>query len=223
MRVEVAIARPKCAATNRAGERCGNPAELGTTVCAYHGAAAPQVARKTKERIQLASGSALDALLDILKPRNPCTVCGRSDATRDPVVLAAAKVILDKALQDVKPEEGKADVGFVEFLADEEMAAIDEIVERAKARRERALTEETAGNEYGEYGADYRHNEAGQIINVTPSATGTQPAQADPDENPSGVAVYHPGDAFGADNLPAPSKLVIPVDDPGGDDDDDGE
>jgi len=40
---------------------------------------------------------ALDALLRALKTGPPCEHCGRSDADRDPVVLRAAQLVLDRA------------------------------------------------------------------------------------------------------------------------------
>ncbi|HXG69765.1 MAG TPA: hypothetical protein VNJ04_04035 [Gemmatimonadaceae bacterium] len=40
---------------------------------------------------------ALDALLRALKTAPPCDVCGRSEADRDPVVIRAAQIVLDRA------------------------------------------------------------------------------------------------------------------------------
>lgn len=44
----------RCTATNRQGNRCGRHTAPGATVCHYHGGAAPQVANRAAERVQLA-------------------------------------------------------------------------------------------------------------------------------------------------------------------------
>lgn len=40
---------------------------------------------------------AIDYLLNLLTPRPPCEHCGRSDADRDPVVVRACQLVLDRS------------------------------------------------------------------------------------------------------------------------------
>ncbi len=47
------MSQPKCSATSTTtGERCGNLASMGTTVCYKHGARAPQVRKAAQRRIE---------------------------------------------------------------------------------------------------------------------------------------------------------------------------
>jgi hypothetical protein len=87
----------RCTATNRDGTRCGRASALGQFVCDKHGAKAPLSIRTGKERLALLVEPALDALFRALKSAPPCALCGRSDSDRDPTVVAAARVVLDRA------------------------------------------------------------------------------------------------------------------------------
>jgi hypothetical protein len=40
---------------------------------------------------------AIDYLLAMLEPKPPCPTCGRSDLDRDPTVVRAAQIVLDRA------------------------------------------------------------------------------------------------------------------------------
>jgi hypothetical protein len=62
-----------------------------------HGGAIPAVRKSARERLLAMVDPALDALLRALKTGPPCEHCGRSDADRDPVVLRAAQLVLDRA------------------------------------------------------------------------------------------------------------------------------
>lgn len=86
----------RCTATNRAGNRCGRAPIPGGFVCAIHGGKIPAVAKTAHERLLAMVDPALDALLRFLRQLPPCKVCGRSDADRDPVVLRAAQLVLDR-------------------------------------------------------------------------------------------------------------------------------
>jgi hypothetical protein len=91
-----APAERQCIATNRAGERCKH-SMLGQNVCSLHGGKAPQSLQAARERLFAMTEPALDALLRALTAAPPCPHCGRSDADRDPVVIRAAQVVLDRA------------------------------------------------------------------------------------------------------------------------------
>jgi len=87
----------RCTATNRDGTRCGRASALGQFVCDKHGAKTPASLQAGRERLLMLAEPALDALLRALKTGPPCEHCGRSDADRDPVVVRAAQIVLDRA------------------------------------------------------------------------------------------------------------------------------
>jgi hypothetical protein len=87
----------QCTATNRAGERCRRQPIAGGDVCILHGGAAPQVQRSARQRLLAGADLAIDYLLNLLTPKPPCEHCGRSDADRDPVVVRACQLVLDRA------------------------------------------------------------------------------------------------------------------------------
>jgi len=66
-------------------------------VCDIHGGKIPAVRQSARERLLAMVDPALDALLRALQTGPPCEHCGRSDADRDPVVLRAAQLVLDRA------------------------------------------------------------------------------------------------------------------------------
>jgi hypothetical protein len=86
----------QCTATNRAGERCGRAPVPGCVVCSLHGGKVPAVQKAGRERLLAMVEPALDALLRFLRTAPPCEHCGRSDADRDPLVLRAAQIVLDR-------------------------------------------------------------------------------------------------------------------------------
>jgi hypothetical protein len=88
----------QCTATSKtSGERCRRPPIPGGFVCAFHGGKSPLAVQAARERLLAMVDPAIDALMRILKQSPPCDVCGRADADRDPVVLRAAQVVLDRA------------------------------------------------------------------------------------------------------------------------------
>src|ERR1043166_2631936 len=87
----------RCTATNRAGERCGRAPIAGGFVCTMHGGNLPWVREAAKQRLMSMIEPALDVVYRALRHAPPCEHCGRSDAERAPVALAAAKTVLDRA------------------------------------------------------------------------------------------------------------------------------
>ncbi len=87
----------QCTATNRDGERCRRTPIRGGYVCRYHGGLAPAVASSARARLLVGVDFAIDYLLNMLEPREPCPTCGRSDVDRDPVIVKACQLVLDRS------------------------------------------------------------------------------------------------------------------------------
>jgi hypothetical protein len=128
----------QCNAHNRQGERCRRQPIPGGTVCALHGGKIPAVQRVARERLLAMVEPALDALLRALRTEPACVVCGRSDADRDPVVIRAAQLVLDRTgfapaltVRHVQAEDPYAD-----FTLDETIEKLDELRAEAVALRD---------------------------------------------------------------------------------------
>ena len=89
--------RRQCTATNRQGQRCGKPPIRGGEVCILHGGGLPHVKEKARLRLLAGADLAINYLVNMLEPRDPCPTCGRSDLDRDPVVVRACQLVLDRA------------------------------------------------------------------------------------------------------------------------------
>ena len=137
-RKDLCLTRDRCTATNRAGERCGRPPIRGGFVCVVHGGRAPQVQRSARERLLALVDPAMDALLRALKTGPQCDACGRSDADRDPVVIKAAQLVLDRTgfhprltVQAARPSETPE---WARYLTHEELAVVSEFIALAEER-----------------------------------------------------------------------------------------
>lgn len=84
---------PRCKATNRQGQPCGQPAILGGTVCRYHGGAAPQVKQKALERLMALQHPAIDRLTKLISQEEFPTVA-----------YAASRDVLDRTLGKAKEQ-----------------------------------------------------------------------------------------------------------------------
>jgi hypothetical protein len=124
---------------NRAGERCARQPIPGGEVCVMHGGRAPQVQASAKARLLAGADLAIDYLLNLLTPKPPCEKCGRSDADRDPVVVRACQLVLDRS--GYHPT-----VNVVQAPTHDEFEGLSvfEIVDRAEqiARAARAMADE---------------------------------------------------------------------------------
>jgi hypothetical protein len=127
----------RCTGTNRRGERCWRHSVPGTVppICVSHGAAAPQVLKSAKQRLLAGADLAIDYLLNLLTPRPPCEHCGRSDADRDPVVVRACQLVLDRSgfhpsltVQHVAPPQNV----YTSLTEDEVIEQLQAKVERAQ-------------------------------------------------------------------------------------------
>ncbi|HXG86739.1 MAG TPA: HGGxSTG domain-containing protein [Vicinamibacterales bacterium] len=87
----------QCTATNRAGQPCRRKPIRGGTVCIMHGGLAPQTLAAAKLKLMAGRDLAIDALINALGSHGPiCEACGRSDSDRDPAVIRAAQIVLDR-------------------------------------------------------------------------------------------------------------------------------
>ncbi len=138
-----ALESRRCTATNRLGERCGRAPIPGGAVCVLHGGRAPQTVAAAKARLLAGADLAIDYLLELLVPKPPCLTCGRSDTDRDPVVLRACQLVLDRsgfgpsatvAVAEVPPNQ------FGDFSPDELVARCELLLESARTIRDGQTT-----------------------------------------------------------------------------------
>lgn len=89
--------RRQCTAISKGtGNRCKRPPIVGGFVCDHHGGKAPQTRAAAKRRMWSFVNPALDAVQRFLQAGPACPHCGRSDGDRDPAVLRAAQLVLDR-------------------------------------------------------------------------------------------------------------------------------
>jgi hypothetical protein len=128
----------RCTGTNREGVQCGRPAIPGGTVCSNHGGAAPQTREAARRRLLAGADLAIDYMLSMLEPRAPCETCGRSDADRDPVVLRACQLVLDRAgfhpTISVEHSKPMAAAPYARWMPDEQLAQIAVWIADARQR-----------------------------------------------------------------------------------------
>lgn len=133
-------ARRQCTATNRAGEPCRRAPILGGTVCAVHGGKAPQVIAAARLKLLRGRDLAIDALLRALDgDDSPCATCGRSNSDRDPAVIRAAQIVLDRtgfgpsASLTITPAPA-ADAEWMEWMSLDEMRVLDDLIHEGERR-----------------------------------------------------------------------------------------
>ena len=128
----------QCTATNRAGDRCRRQPIPGGEVCVMHGGAAPQVQKSAKAKLLAGADLAIDYLIGLLTPKPPCPQCGRSDVDRDPVVVRACQLVLDRSgfhptltVEQVAPPNEFADLTEDELIDTLEAMLVDARASRA--------------------------------------------------------------------------------------------
>ena len=93
----MAMKARQCSAHNRLGEQCGVAAIPGGSVCRFHGGSLPGVREAAQRKLLAAADYAIEYLFQMLTPRAPCPECGRSDADKDPTVVRACQLVLDRS------------------------------------------------------------------------------------------------------------------------------
>ena len=136
-----ALTRRQCTGTNRAGEQCRRAPIPGGSVCAVHGGKAPQVMEAAKRRLLVGRDLAVDALLAALSSEAPpCPACGRSDTDRDPAVIRAAQIVLDRAgfgpTSTLLSVHSSGDAAYVQWMTSEELVLLNSMFIEAKRRME---------------------------------------------------------------------------------------
>jgi hypothetical protein len=86
----------KCGALTRDTGFCQRAPIPGGFRCSLHGGNNPDVRRAARQRLASMVEPALARLEAFFQDRPPCPHCGRTDADRDPVVLGAIKILLDR-------------------------------------------------------------------------------------------------------------------------------
>lgn len=147
-RATLAETTRRCSATNRNGDRCGRAPIVGGFVCDRHGGKAPQVRRSAEQRLRALADPAVAALERALESHGePCEVCGRSDGDRDPNVIRAAQMVLDRcglgpkatlALERVPEPDPWSE--WPAWLTPEELADVSRAVASAKQRAQERMS-----------------------------------------------------------------------------------
>lgn len=121
--------RAKCKET---GEQCRRAPIMGGFVCPMHGGKVPAVMKTARERLLAMCDPALDALFRVLRSHGaPCEHCGRSDGDRDPNVIRAAQIVLDRCgfsptmKIEVSTPDAFADLSLAELADQAEQIARD--------------------------------------------------------------------------------------------------
>lgn len=130
----------QCTGTSRNGTRCQRNAIPGGNVCIMHGGGAPHVQREAKKKLLLGADLAIDYLLNLLIPKPPCETCGRSDADRDPVVVRACQLVLDRSgFHPTIAVEAAQPNPYNELSEDELIEKLESMLATAKEKRDQRL------------------------------------------------------------------------------------
>jgi hypothetical protein len=104
-----------------------------------HGGGAPAVQQSARARLLAGADLAIDYLLNLLTPKPPCEHCGRSDADRDPVVVRACQLVLDRSgfhptltVEQAAPLQNEYD----ELTEDQLIERLEKMLEQTRASRD---------------------------------------------------------------------------------------
>jgi hypothetical protein len=132
----------RCTATSKTtGQPCGAYALPGAFVCGHHGGRAPQTVTAAKRRLLAMVEPVLAAFEEIVGVWQSvrCPTCG--NPTGDPTpILHLGRLVLDRA--GLHPTlslraETAPEAPWTEYLTDDEMAIVGELIGKAKERMER--------------------------------------------------------------------------------------
>lgn len=130
----------RCKSIRRNGQRCLRPRWAGTTVCGHHGARAPQVRRKARQRLEEATDRMAKELLRMAIDPD----------VSDAVKLRAITEALDRGNLSAKTEIEISAKPFEQI--EESAAATLEITSRAAFRRAQGKTGEDCGTDESDEG-----------------------------------------------------------------------
>ncbi len=127
----------RCKATKRNGKRCKLYAVDGEQFCLTHGTANLRLARANLSRLQ---NPIVERIADFLlaPAEEKCVLCGHGIVTRE--WLRAAEMVMDRGGLSAKvlhEHSGEVTINhemIVEKMTDDELAAVDEIMERVMKR-----------------------------------------------------------------------------------------
>jgi hypothetical protein len=110
------------------------------------------VQKAARDKLLEGSDLAIDALLRALKTGQPCELCGRSDSDRDPVVIRAAQVVLDRTgfgPSVTVVEQPPAENPNADLTPDEMVERCERMLEHAKRLRDQSRLQLSDGAEDG--------------------------------------------------------------------------
>ena len=130
----------QCSATSKTtGQRCRRAPIVGGFVCDHHGGKIPAVRASARERLLAMVDPAMDALLRAMSAGVPCEACGRTDADRDPVVIRAAQIVLDRCGfgPQTKLEVSQPGPDLSDLSADDLVVQLETLLDVARDARDR--------------------------------------------------------------------------------------
>jgi len=132
----------KCSRIKRNGERCGQYACVGTTLCAAHGGTSPAIKQAAFNALQALAPLAIDRARELLTPPTkensaPCPLCKR-DMPLDPVITSKLLIaILDRTGFGPKSTleiNNTVDDGWVEYCTEDEAEDLMRIMMKCRER-----------------------------------------------------------------------------------------
>lgn len=140
----------RCSAIARqSGQTCNRYTPLGHKVCRMHGGPGPDASvLEAKSKLKNLAHDAIARLAACLSEGPACQTCGRADNDRDPAVIRAAQIVLDRSgfgptsTLAVGPAGDMSEQAWLSYLTEDEQATMADIVAKAKEREAKAREEE---------------------------------------------------------------------------------